>query len=322
MENRLFFLSSKEKIELKRGETLCVFSKDEFVLQSLFLSLKSGNNFLLVDENGEKLSSRDIAFMGFDGPIFVDLSVYDNLAFSLKKDRKINASSIVLDMARFLNIESLLNKKAKDLSSLEKGKVALGKRFIVDAPLFVCFDPLRNRKELEKDYIALLKKKNARVLFLTNNPKTALVISNEMIVNYGTIDERSGYPLSLYFDPPTLKTLQSLSNPKANVIQLEKDNDSIFFLGEKINVPFSSCCLVIHPHDVILNKSGRFIGAVLFLETIGNHKYLHLETHRQEIVVEWNGGDVKIGERLNFNISLKKSYLFLENGERVRIKSR
>ena len=311
MESPLFFNSGIEKIELKRGETLCVFSKDEYILESLFLSLKEDHTSHFVYENEEKLSSRDIAFMSADGPIFPDLSVYDNLAFSLAKDKKFDVSSTILDMARFLNIESLLMKKAKELSNLEKGKVALGKRFIVNAPLFVCFDPLRKIKELEKDYVTLVKKKKARVLFLTSDPKTALLTANTLITNYGTKDERSGDPLSLYFDSPTLKTLQSLSIPKVNVIPLEKENGVSMCLGKKISVSFLASFLAVHPHDILLNKNGEYQGAILFLETIGSHCYLHLETHRQEIVVEWSGGDVKIGERLNFDIPLTKKLPFL-----------
>ena len=101
---------------------------------------------------GEKLvnevapKDRDIAMVFQNYALYPHMSVYDNMAFSLKL-RKLSKEEIdkkVKDAARTLEISELLERKPKALSGGQRQRVAMGRAIVRNPEAFLMDEPLSN----------------------------------------------------------------------------------------------------------------------------------------------------------------------------------
>jgi len=104
---------------------------------------------ILIDDvivNGIHPKDRNIAFVFQSYALYPHMSVYENIAFGLKM-RKYDKKSIddkVLETAKVLNLEELLDRKPKQLSGGQRQRVALGRAIVRDPKVFLMDEPLSN----------------------------------------------------------------------------------------------------------------------------------------------------------------------------------
>ena len=101
---------------------------------------------------GEKIvnevapKDRDIAMVFQNYALYPHMSVYDNMAFSLKL-RKLSKNEIdekVKEAAKILEIDELLERKPKALSGGQRQRVAMGRAIVRNPEAFLMDDPLSN----------------------------------------------------------------------------------------------------------------------------------------------------------------------------------
>ena len=89
---------------------------------------------------------RDIAMVFQNYALYPHMSVYDNMAFSLKL-RKLSKEEIdkkVKDAAKTLEIDELLDRKPKALSGGQRQRVAMGRAIVRSPQAFLMDEPLSN----------------------------------------------------------------------------------------------------------------------------------------------------------------------------------
>ena len=89
---------------------------------------------------------RDIAMVFQNYALYPHMSVYDNMAFSLKL-RKLSKEEIdkkVKDAAKTLEIDELLDRKPKALSGGQRQRVAMGRAIVRSPQAFLTDEPLSN----------------------------------------------------------------------------------------------------------------------------------------------------------------------------------
>jgi multiple sugar transport system ATP-binding protein len=89
---------------------------------------------------------RDIAMVFQSYALYPHMSVYDNLAFGLRRRRtpKPEVDRRVRSTAATLGIENLLNRKPKQLSGGQRQRVALGRAIVREPKVFLMDEPLSN----------------------------------------------------------------------------------------------------------------------------------------------------------------------------------
>ncbi len=175
---------------------------DRYVFKGLDLDIRKGEFTVLVGPSGcgkstllrmiaglEAVSGGDLLFDGVrvnelppvqrgvamvfqNYALYAHMTVYDNIGFGLKiaKVRKAERHTMIIDAARQLQLDELLQRKPAQLSGGQRQRVAIG-RAIVRAPKAFLFDePLSNldanlRGQMRTE-IAQLHRKHASPLFM------------------------------------------------------------------------------------------------------------------------------------------------------------
>lgn len=124
-------------------------------------SITSGRIFLNdVDVTHSPPAERAIGYVPQDGALFTTMTVRDNLAFALTiRRRKVEEiTERVRELADWLNVTHLLDRRAVGLSGGETQRIALGRALANHPPILLMDEPLSSLDEETRDrMIELLK---------------------------------------------------------------------------------------------------------------------------------------------------------------------
>ena len=205
-----------DSLDITRGETLTVVGPNGAGKSTLLLSiarlLKPARGDINFD--GTSLTQwneleyrRKIAFV-FQSPLLLDMTVEQNIGLGLKF-RGVPKDEIRQRVGRWveaMGIESLVGRRAGQLSGGEAQRVSLARAFVLEPELllldepFAALDPPTRLKLLE-DLSALLKRDQLTAIFVTHNLNEAAKLSHRIAVivdgrvrQVGTVREIKAYP--------------------------------------------------------------------------------------------------------------------------------
>ncbi len=186
-----------DSLKIKRGETLAVVGPNGAGKSTLLLVLAH----LLMPAHGEiKFEGRSvkdwdeleyrrkIAFV-FQDPLLMNMSVLDNIALGLKF-RKLEREQVRARVNRWskaMGVESLLERRAGQLSGGEAQRVSLARAFVLDPELLLMDEPFSavdppTRAQLLKDLSKLLSRYHRTTVFVTHNLKEAAQMGDRVAV--------------------------------------------------------------------------------------------------------------------------------------------
>src|SRR5438034_1835294 len=173
--------------------------------------------------NDVDVSDRDIAMVFQNYGLYPHMSVYENMAFGLRR-RKLAQGAIdgyVRRTAKMLNIEALLNRRPRQLSGGQRQRVALGRAIVRDPAVFLLDEPLSNldaklrvqtRAEISKLHLRL----GTTFIYVTHDQVEAMTMATRIVVmNQGTI-QQVGTPQELYDRPRNLFVAGFIGSPAMN----------------------------------------------------------------------------------------------------------
>ena len=144
---------------------------------------------------------RDIAMVFQNYALYPHMSVYDNMAFSLKlrKEPKDVIDKKVREAAEILDITQYLERKPKALSGGQRQRVAIG-RAIVRAPKVMLMDePLSNldaklRNEMRAEIIKLRERIDTTFIYVTHDQTEAMTLGDRIVIMKDGYIQQSGTP--------------------------------------------------------------------------------------------------------------------------------
>tara|TARA_B100000900_G_scaffold83325_1_gene67328 strand:+ start:28 stop:1203 length:1176 start_codon:yes stop_codon:yes gene_type:complete len=168
---------------------------------------------------------RDIAMVFQNYALYPHMSVYDNMAFSLKL-RKLPKDEIdqkVKDAAKTLEIDELLERKPKALSGGQRQRVAMGRAIVRNPQAFLMDEPLSNldaklRVQMRAELGQLHSQLETTTLYVTHDQVEAMTMGDRVAVIRKGILQQINTPREIYLYPKNIFVAGFIGSPSMNFV--------------------------------------------------------------------------------------------------------
>ncbi len=257
--------------------------------------------------NEDEPGRRNVGFVFQNYAIFTHMSAFDNIALGLriKKLSKAEVAAEVQRVARMLEIEDLLERRAAGLSVNDMQKVAIGRSMITNPDIFLLDEPFSNLDAAFRAYMRAELKRLQRELgqtmvYVTHDQIEAMSMAERIaIMNEGRL-QQYGSPDEVYNRPANRFVAQFVGSTVMNFlpVEIERWGDSlglripiddaapIVLAGESGAVramggnggggPFTLGIRPEHIRVVGAEAAGDLRGTVTLVEPLGARNVVHL----------------------------------------------
>ncbi len=168
---------------------------------------------------------RDIAMVFQSYALYPHMTVADNMGFSLKLARapKAQKDERVMEAARILGLDTLLERFPRQLSGGQRQRVAMGRAIVRDPEVFLFDEPLSNldaklRVAMRSEIKALHQRLKTTTVYVTHDQIEAMTMADRIVVMNGGIIEQMGTPLELYDRPANTFVAEFIGSPSMNLL--------------------------------------------------------------------------------------------------------
>jgi multiple sugar transport system ATP-binding protein len=170
--------------------------------------------------------ARDIAMVFQSYALYPHMTVYDNLAFGLRR-RDVERAEVerrVRMAAEKLRLTEYLQRKPHALSGGQRQRVALGRAIVRDPKVFLFDEPLSNldaalRVSTRNELIRQQHEIGTTSIYVTHDQVEAMTMGDRVcIMNEGRVIQIGG-PLEVYRNPADMFVARFLGNPPMNLLR-------------------------------------------------------------------------------------------------------
>ena len=298
---------------------------------------------------------RDIAMVFQNYALYPHMSVYDNMAFSLKlrKHPKEEIDKKVKDAAKTLEISELLDRKPKALSGGQRQRVAMGRAIVRNPEAFLMDEPLSNldaklRVQMRAELGQLHTQLETTTLYVTHDQVEAMTMGDRVaVIRKGEL-QQIDTPREIYLYPKNIFVAGFIGSPSMNFVyadvKISGKKAELSFAGETINCDGESAkklekmdgeqiVLGIRPEafeDSIYAKDSEYSESidikVTLLEQLGSDSYIHfykdikpVQTEAIEEILADEGEDISVlGDETKFIARINPNSTVKE-GEEIKL---
>ncbi len=166
---------------------------------------------------------RDIAMVFQNYALYPHMTVFDNMAFSMKlAKRSMSEMRERVDKAAgILGLTEFLDRYPRQLSGGQRQRVAMGRAIVRDPQVFLFDEPLSNldaklRVQMRTEIKELHQRLKTTSVYVTHDQIEAMSMADKIVVmNNGEV-EQIGTPLDLYDEPANLFVAGFIGSPAMN----------------------------------------------------------------------------------------------------------
>ena len=206
--------------------------------------------------------NRDIAMVFQNYALYPHMSVYKNMAFGLKLRRMPRAQihQRVMQAAKILEIEHLLDRKPKALSGGQRQRVAVGRAIVREPAAFLFDEPLSNLDaKLRVTTRAELKRLHQRLktttIYVTHDQEEAMTLGDRIVVMKDGRIQQADTPLNTYNYPHNRFVAGFIGMPPMNFFNgtIRAGEGRLLFVegkltGQELTLPPGGFTLPVPPH--------------------------------------------------------------------------
>lgn len=292
---------------------------------------------LIIDNkvvNDIEPKDRDISMVFQSYALYPHMTVFDNMAFALKlrKLPKEVISNKVINAAKTLEIEGLLDRKPKELSGGQRQRVALGRAIVREPKVFLMDEPLSNldaklRVQMRKEITDLHKRLNATIIYVTHDQVEAMTMGTKIVVMKDGEIQQVDSAMNLYNKPKNKFVASFIGSPQMNFIESnvrEEESNLICSFGDhEISLPKGNLKMLqdntftigIRPENLIISydeQPNSIPCTVNLCEVTGADSYIYCVTDNGTKLIAKMCGNIKLlsGTKVYLTLELNKLHLF------------
>ena len=286
---------------------------------------------------------RDIAMVFQNYALYPHMTVYENMAFSLKlkKMPKAEIDKKVREAAEILDITQYLSRKPKALSGGQRQRVAIGRAIVRDPAVFLMDEPLSNldaklRNQMRAEIIKLRQRINTTFVYVTHDQTEAMTLGDRIVIMRDGFIQQIGTPQEVFDHPANLFVAGFIGTPQMNFFDAEliRESDKYFVSlgGLKVeldhdkqarltanNIESQNVILGVRPDHIQLAQDG-IKGTVDVSELMGSTVHLHINANGKDIIVivPTNGAAAHFptGSQVNLTFNGNVAHVFSKETEK------
>ena len=247
---------------------------------------------------------RDIAMVFQNYALYPHLTVFENMAFSLRLKKVPNDEVFrrVTEAAKVLGITEYLTRKPRALSGGQRQRVAIGRAMVRDSKVFLMDEPLSNldaklRNQMRAEIILLRKKIDTTFIHVTHDQTEAMTLGDRIVIMKDGFIQQVGTPTEVFEHPVNLFVAGFIGAPQMNTFRTElvRENGKYYVtpLGSRIEVDGEtgenlaakavdsrSVVLGVRPEHITLSQPGPHAipCTIIVNEMMGSELHIHAET--------------------------------------------
>ena len=271
---------------------------------------------------------RDIAMVFQSYALYPHMTVAENIAYPLRKrgvprrERDVK----VMEVARLLRLEELVERKPRHLSGGQQQRVALGRALVREPQVFLLDEPLSNldaklRAHMRAELIELHRRIGKTMVYVTHDQLEAMTMSDRIAILHGGLLQQFGTPADVYERPANVFVADFIGTPSMSLFEgtlhreagrLEARIGSLVIALPEDHVTSDGLAirLGVRPEDVFLGETGE--PAVVKLVEPTGHENIVLLTVDGLMMTARLGADVRLrpGEAVRVGFRSAKIHIF------------
>ena len=278
---------------------------------------------------------RDIAMVFQNYALYPHMTVYENMAFSLKLKKlpKGEIDKKVREAAEILDITQYLDRKPKALSGGQRQRVAIGRAIVRDPAVFLMDEPLSNldaklRNQMRAEIIKLRQRINTTFIYVTHDQTEAMTLGDRIVIMKDGFIQQIGTPQEVFDHPANLFVAGFIGTPQMNffdakllleggryfvttgAVKVELSEEKQQALAAK-KVSAQDVTLGVRPNHIILNDGTNAIEATVDVsEMMGSEVHLHANTQGRDVIIIVPTMDISGSHKETFSYGAKINFTF------------
>jgi multiple sugar transport system ATP-binding protein len=252
---------------------------------------------------------RGIAMVFQNYAVFPHLTVFENIGFGLRMQRRPNheVKARVERNAELMHIEQLLGRYSGELSGGQRQRVAVARALAMEPDVILMDEPLSNldallRLEMRAELKGVLAESKTTAIYVTHDQVEAMSLADRISVMHQGRIIQAADPLSVYRDPAERFVGSFIGNPPMNFLPASPEGGGKWWVaGESYAGPktdHTALDFAIRPEDLHPSASG-LAAVVKVVEPLGAHVLVTcaIDGHMFRAVLD-NDTKVALGETL------------------------
>ena len=294
----------------------------------------SDGEFLINGKRANELNprQREVAMVFQSYALYPQMTVYDNLAFSLTLEgvdedvieEKVNRTAAILGLTEYLD------RLPRALSGGQRQRVAVGRAIIRKVGIFLMDEPLSNldakqRVTMRSEITQIHKEIGATTIYVTHDQTEAMTMADRIVVMKEGYIQQVGTPHELYFNPTNVFVAGFIGEPPMNFVKGTVEDGKIAFGDQKIDLKSQFADKVsgyegkeivfgFRPEAIALGEEENAFHIrcnVELTEMLGDNTNVYITNGDQQAILKVDPHDTPdVDSEITFSIPFKSVYLF------------
>lgn len=235
---------------------------------------------------------RNIAMVFQSYALYPHLTVYENIisALKLRKTPKDEIRQRVAEVADFLGLHDLMDRKPGQLSGGQRQRVAVARTLVRRPGVFLLDEPLSNLDALLREHVRaelkqLFNHQESPVVYVTHDQTEAMTLSSKVAVLSNGCLQQLDTPQHIYTRPANQFVAGFVGSPQMNFLTVPYRNGSAVLGDARFSLPSSRSMpdrliLGIRPEHISLahpEDEQTVRGRVFLVENLGMHSLVSVQ---------------------------------------------